>query len=206
MKKTLIFSVFVATFLFASCNKSEGGKNPPPPPPEEYDVYSLDIREQPFTNSIQSNTSRENFLNTVTPWFSNATDGAVTSLDPSGPVQLFYKQLENGDLIKCLLTSSSNEFAGDGSLKINFSRKLAKVKLYAAGQYSYDHTLTPICDGYNTLNIDNQPTWVVTPYDIYNKVSTVDEKMFVINKNSMQINGTGMQRAFLYKFDFYFVK
>ena len=206
MKKTLIFSVLVASFLLASCNTTEGKKNPPPPPEEDYDVYSIDIRDQEFTDSIQVASAEERFLNTVTPWSSDATEGAVTSLEAEGAVQLFYKPLTNGDLIKCLLTSSSNEVSGDGSLTLNFSRKLGKVKLYAAGQYSYTYQQIPICDGYNTLNIDNQATWVVTPYDVTNHVSTIDEKMFIINNTSMTISGTKMQRAFLYKFDFYFVK
>lgn len=197
-----LIPLILLSLIAVGCNNTSSKK----PKTEEYDIYTVDIRELDFTSSIQSNTARETFLNKLTPYFSDATDGFVTSLDPTGPVQLFYKELTNGDLIKCLMLSSTNETAGDGSLTINFSKKLSKLKLYAAGQYSYNYQQIPVCDGYNVLIVDNQPTWVVTPYDINNKVSVVDEKEFVINNTTVNLQGIGNQRAFLYKLDFYFKK
>lgn len=197
-----LIPLILLSLIAVGCNNTSSKK----PKTEEYDIYSVDIRELDFTSSIQSNTARETFLNKLTPYFSDSTDGFVTSLDPTGPVQLFYKELTNGDLIKCLMLSSSNETAGDGSLTINFSKKLSKLKLYAAGQYSYNYQQIPVCDGYNVLIVDNQPAWVVTPYDINNKVSVVDEKEFVINNTAVNLQGIGSQRAFLYKLDFYFAK
>ena len=173
-------------------------------PQDTANSYTVDFEHLGLTNSLQE--SQKNFSELMTGYLSKERN-EVTSIAYEGKVQIYHKAQEYQGKVYEVLALQVGSASDAGTLTINFSKNLSKVKLYSSPNFAFAYDkdsgeFVPSCDGYCRITVNNEE-WVLGQFDADKGIER-SEKEFTINSNKLTLSGNASERVYTYAMTFTF--
>lgn len=186
------------------CGEIKEDEEGTPYPEDTANSYTVDFEHLGLTNSLQE--SQKNFSELMTGYLSKERN-EVTSIAYEGKVQIYHKAQEYQGKAYEVLALQVGSASDTGTLTINFSKNLSKVKLYSSPNFAFAYDkdsgeFVPSCDGYCRITVNNEE-WALGQFDADKGIER-SEKEFTINSNKLTLSGNASERVYTYAMTFTF--